>query len=176
MTGNEVVTGTSTVTGGIIGPGTQSTVFHSGGFQPYIGSAGTDSTAATTVIYISEVFIPVNTTLTGISVLNGTAAAGNLTVGLANSAGAVVASSTTATAASGTQAYQQIAFSTTYAAIGPAKYFILLMANNTGYHFRSLPVGTFGASTTTGQVYGTLVTITPPTTFTTNTGAIADTY
>ena len=170
------VTGALTTTGGVIPPGTAPTSFHTGGLAPATGTVGTDTTGVTTVTWISEVFIPVNTTLTGISVLNGVAVAGNVTVGLANSAGAVVASSTTGTAASGTQAYQQFAFSTTYSAVGPAKHYVLLQMNNTGYHFRTHVVGNFGASTAQTTVYGTLPTITPPTTFTTGLGPIADTY
>lgn len=175
VTGNESISGTSTVTGGIIGPGTEPTVFHSGMVGANSISMGTEKVAVTTEMYIVEVFIPVNTTLTGVSVLNATAVAGSVAVALANSTGTVVTSSGGASA-SGTQAFQQFPFSATYAAVGPAKYFILLESNNTGYKFYTHTVGNFGAAKTTGQVYGTFPAITPATTFTTALGPIADTY
>ena len=164
VTGTSAYTGAQTATGGIVGPGTLPTVWHSGGFQPYINTTGTNVAGVTTVTWWSEVFIPVNCTLTGVSVLNGNAVAGNLTVALSNSAGTIVASSTTGTAASGTQAYQQVPFSAQYAAVGPAKYYTVLQMSNTGYNFKAHQVGNFGVGTATTTVYGTIASITASTT------------
>lgn len=175
-------TGTNTATGGIVGPGTMPTVFHSGGLQPTAAAAATsgatNASVVTTETYVCEVFVPVNTTLTGISVLNGTAVAGNLNVGLANSSGSVVAKSATTTAASGTTAYQQVPFTTPYSAVGPAKYFILLQGSNTSGRYIAHTIGNFGATKVTSETYGTFLTTAAysTTTFTTAIAPVADTY
>jgi len=136
---------------------------------------GTDTTPVVTETYLARVFIPCNVTITGLSVLNGSAVAGNITMALADSNGVVVAS-TASTAQSGTAAYQQVALSTPYAAKGPAEYFILLQCNNTGARFRSHLLGNFKAGKLTGQVYGTLPAFTVPTGFTASLGPVASTY
>lgn len=169
-------TGATTVTGGITQPGTASTVYHTGGVGPGVAAFGTDTTPVTTETYICEVIVPTNCTLTGLSVLNGSAVSGNITVGLANSAGAVVAQSATTTAGSGTNAYQQIPFTTTYAAVGPAKYFALVQYSATTARYRAHILGNFGAAKKTSETYGTLTTVTPPTTFATAGAIVADTY
>lgn len=172
---NDTLTGTVGADGYLLATSAQTpTVYHSGGMAPSTTTTGTDTTPATTETYIAEVDIAFGATITGISVLNGSAVAGNLFVGLADSTGAVVASSA-ATAQSGTAAYQQVAFSTPYVAKG-GKYFILLQCSSTSARFRSHILGNFGASKKTGETNGTFTTITPPTTFTTNLGPIADTY
>lgn len=174
-----------TLTPGLVTPGaggiaprsgtTGPTVFHTGSMAPVAATSGTDTTPSATETYIAEVYVPVNATLTGVSVLNGSAVAGNMQIALANSAGAVVAS-TASTAASGTAAYQQVPFSAPYAAKGPAKFFVLLQNDNTSNRFRSHAVGNFGAAKKTGETYGTFTTVTPPTTFTTALAPIADVY
>lgn len=70
---------------------------------------------------------------------------------------------------------QQVPFVTPYAAVGPAKYFVL-MQNSGSNHYRAHTIGNFGASKKTGEVFGTFTTVTPPTTFTTNLCPVADTY
>lgn len=171
------VTGAITPTGGIVGAAgsVARTVFHSGDNGATTTTTGTDTTPSTTTTYIAEVYIEGNCTLTGVSFLSGSANAGNIAVALANSAGVIVASSGSV-ATAGTAAYQQVPFTGTYAAIGPAKYFILLQNNNTSNRFRSHILGNFGASTKTGETFATFTTVTAPTTFTTNVGPIADTY
>jgi hypothetical protein len=58
-------------------------------------------------------------------VFNGSAVDGNIAAALADSAGNIVA----ATAASGTDAYQDLAFTAAYNAVGPATYYVLLQCN-----------------------------------------------
>lgn len=153
------------------------TVFHSGGFMPYVATAGTDTTPATTVIYAVEVYIENNATITGISLLNGSSGAGNITVALADSTGLPIAAAQSATTAQGSAAvYQQIPFATPYAAKGPARYYIMVMFDNTSARFRALPVGNFRAGSVTGQTYGTFTSVAAIVAFTTNLGPIADTY
>ena len=136
---------------------------------------GTDTTPVVTETYVARVFIPLNTTLTGLSVLNGSAVAGNITLALADSNGSIVAN-TASTAASGTAAYQQVAFTAPLTVKGPGEYFILLQSNNTSYRFRSHTLGNFKTGKLTAQTYGTLPSFTPPTGFTTALGPIASTY
>ena len=136
---------------------------------------GTDTTPVVTESYVARVFIPLNTTLTGLSVLNGSAVAGNITLALADSNGTIIAN-TASTAASGTAAYQQVAFTSPVTVKGPGEYFVVLQSNNTGYRFRSHTLGNFKAGKLTGQTYGTLPSFTVPTGFTASLGPIASTY
>lgn len=175
--------GASSNTGGITQSTTnKSSVFHSGGTAPFSGvaatSGATNASIVTTETYVCEVYIPANSTITGISVLNGTAVAGNLNVGLANSAGTIVAQSATTTAASGTSTYQQVPFTTPYSAIGPGKYFILLQGSNTSGRYNAHTIGNFGATKVTGETYGTFLTTASysTTTFTTAIAPVADVY
>lgn len=169
-------TGATTVTGGIIPSGTANKVFHTGGVGPGVAAFGTDTTPVVTETYICQVNIDNNCTLTGLSVLNGSAVSGNISVALANSAGAVVASSASTNAGSGTNAYQQIPFSATYAAVGPAKYFALVQYSATTARYRTHILGNFGADKKTSETYGTFTTVTPPTAFATAGAIVADTY
>jgi len=150
---------------------------HTGGMPAQVSTDGTDTTPVATETYIAEVFIPGpgSVTVTGVSVFNGSAVAGNIAVALADSSGSVVASSAS-TSASGTDAYQRVAFSAAYTAVGPATYYVLLQSNNTGHRFNTHTFGDFGASKKTGESFGSFTTITPPTTFTAGRGPIASLY
>jgi microcystin-dependent protein len=150
---------------------------HTGGIPAQVNTDGTDTTPSVTETYICEVFVPGpgSVTLTGISLFNGSAVAGNIKLALADSAGNIVAQ-TASTAQSGTDAYQRVPFSATYAAVGPATYYVLLQNNNTGNRFNSHTFGDFGASKKTGETFGTFTTITAPSTFTTALGPMASLY
>jgi hypothetical protein len=150
-------------------------VYHTGEIGAATTTQGTDTTPAVTETYVARVKIDFNCTLTGIAVLNGSAVAGNMIVGLFNSAGVLVASSAS-TAQSGTAAYQQVPFTATYAAKGPGLYFIGVQFNNTSARFRTHAIGNFTAFKKTGETYGTFTTLTSPNTFTTGVGPVADTY
>jgi hypothetical protein len=148
--------------------------FHTGGIPATQTTDGNDTTPSVTETYICEVFIPRACTITGIALLNGSAVAGNITLALADANGTVVAN-TASTAASGTDAYQKVALSSSYRAES-GTYYVLLQCNNTSMRFNSHILGTFGASKKTGETYGTFTTITPPITFTTAQGPIASLY
>lgn len=173
------LTGAMTPTGGIAAAGGFSVSprnLHTGDIPAQASTDGTDTTPAATEVYIAEVFVPANCTLTGLAVFNGSVASGNIKVGLANSSGVVVATSAS-TAMSGTDAYQRVPFTATYAAKGPATYYALEMVDNATARLNMHTVGNFGAAKQTGQVYATgFTTITPPTTFTTAQGPIASLY
>jgi len=172
--------GAITPTGGIAataGGATAPTVYHSGGITAVATTTGTDVTPSVTETYIVEVFVPFNCTLTGVSILNGSAVVGNVKISLADSTGAPIAAAVTAsTAQSGTAAFQKVPFAVPYVAVGPQKFFVLLQHNNTGNRFRAHAVGNFGASKKTGETYGTFTSVTPPTTFTADLGPICDVY
>lgn len=151
---------------------------HSGGVTATQTTDGNDSTPVITETYICEVIIPANMTITGIAFLNGSAVGTDKLVGiLFNSSGVVVANTALAgTTATGTDAFQKIDLTATYAAKGPATYYIGLQVNGTTYRFNSHILGVFGASKKTGETFGTPTTITAPTTFTTALGPIASLY
>lgn len=148
---------------------------HSGAQPPGASTYGTDATPVATETYICAVFIPCNMTITGVRIMNGSVASGNIIAGLFTSAGANVAA-TASTAMSGTDAYQQIAFSAPYAAVGPATYYVGLQIDNNTARMNMHAFGAFPASKKTGETYGTFTTITPPTTFTADVGPVMTLY
>lgn len=151
------------------------TAFATGQASPQTTTTGTDTTPVTTETYIAEVFVPHNCLSTGFQVLNGSLVAGNITAILYDSNGAPIVQSAS-TAASGTAALQSLAWSAVQNLRGPAKYYVGLQCNNTGYRFRSHILGAFGASKKTSETYGTATAITAPTTFTTGQGPIGSLY
>jgi len=160
--------------GGIRGRGAV-TVFHTGETSPPTTTTGTDTTPVVTETYFARVFLPINTTITGIALLNGSAAAGNVTAILYDENGVPLAQSAS-TAQSGTAAYQDIPLATPYEAVGPGRYFVGFQFNNTSARFRTHILGRFATGKQTGQTYGAATALTVPTTFTTAVGPIASTY
>lgn len=155
--------------------GTAPTVFNTGAAKPVAAADGTDATAVNTETYISQIDIPVQTTLTGIAWMGLASSTGNVQFSLADSTGAVIAAAQTAsTATAATANYQLANFAATYVA-KPGKYF-LLMQNSGSNHYRSHIVGVFGCSKKTGEVFGTFTAVTAPTTFTTGLCPIASTF
>lgn len=182
LSSTAAITGAITPTGGVAAAGgfSNSTVFHTGGYAALATTGANQKQIVTTESYFAEVFIPANTTLTGVSLLLGhTTAAQNVFVGLANSSGTIVANSNTTTAMGTADTFQQIPFTSTYAAVGPAKYFIVVQSSQTtGFIATHAALGNFGAGKVTGETYGTFLTTASykATTFTANLGPIADTY
>lgn len=160
--------------GGIVGRGSLK-AFHTGDVGANSTTMGTDTTPVVTETYIARVFVPVNTTLTGVNILNGSAVAGNVTVGLADWNGNVLAKSGS-TAQSGTAALQAIPFANTLDVLGPGTYYVMVQFNSTSARFRTHTLGAFVTQKRTSQTYGTLTNFTPATTFTTGVGPIATTY
>ncbi len=122
--------GAVTPTGGVAAAGgftaTPCGQINTSGYPAIVSTYGTDSTPTTTSVYLVEIFVPCNMTITGVNYLNGTATGnGTVRIGLYTSAGvAIAAALTAATATTGNDAYQAVAFATPYAAVGPAKYLI----------------------------------------------------
>jgi hypothetical protein len=146
-----------------------------GGLVPAVSTDFTDATPVATEVYIGEVLVPINVTVTGVANFSGSVASGNLKVGLADSNGAIVATSAS-TPMVGTDAYQRIPFTATVNLL-PGTYYILTFYDNGTARYNSPPLGSFGAAKQTGQVYATGFTaVAPPTTFTTNLAPIASLY
>lgn len=151
-------------------------LIHTGGLPPRLNTDGTDATPVNTEVYIAEVEIDANVTVSGVANFNGSVVSGNLQVALADSTGAIVATSAS-TAMAGTDTQQKIPFTTPYAAKGPATYYVLVFVDNSTARINCHTFGTFGAAKQTGQVYASGFTaITPPTTFTAGLGPIASLY
>lgn len=144
-------------------------------------SLGTNTTLVSGTTYWAELFIPRNVTLTGAGVLNGATVGTNswIVALYASAGGAAVANSALAgVTSSGANAFQQIAFTSTYAAVGPARYWIAFQANGTTDTLRTIAVSTFLdvlTKSVTGT-FGTLPSLTVPTTFTADVGPIGYVY
>ncbi len=152
------------------------TSYFSLNYVPQTGSSGTSVTASVTTEYLAEVFIPVNATITGLALLNGGTAAGNVTLTLYDTAGNLLAQ-TASTAQSGTNVLQSIPLTAPYAAAGPARYFVGASFNNATATFLSVTLGVGKCGTLTGQTYGTFPSpITAPTAFAANAAPIIGTY
>ena len=149
-------------------------MFHSGRAAPVAATTGTDTTPVVTETYISEIFVDHNVTVTGIAILNGTVAAGNLTVVIYDAAGKPMAQSAS-TAQAGVAAYQKIPLTAPLAVKGPARFFVGLQCNNVAARFRSHPLGNFIGGKKTGEVFGTATAITTST-FTADLAPISDIY
>lgn len=173
-------TGAITPTGGVAAAGGFSASprsIHTGDQPAVAATDGTNATPSTTETYVSEVFVPCNMTITGVALFNGSDVTGNVTVGLATSAGTPIAAAKSAsTAGSGTDAYQRIPFATPYAAVGPATYYIQVQYSSATARYNAHTIGNHGVLVQTTQVYGTLASFTPPTTFVTAVGNIAGLY
>jgi hypothetical protein len=173
------VTGAVTHTGGIADGGGLMKNFM--GWRPSALTSGTSTTPSATVVYLTQIYVPFNVTLTGIYVNNGATVGTNKWIAaLFNSAGTALANSALAgVTTSGADGYQQLPFTGTVAVTGPGVYWIGLYANGTTDRFRSVPaVGQYAgyAGSISAQTFGTVATITPPTTFTADVGPVAFTY
>jgi hypothetical protein len=140
---------------------------------------GTDSTPVATEVYIAEIHTKSNVTLTGVEYLIGSVGGTDKAIAvLYDTDGKVLANSATAGTTVGTTAtWQQLAFTSTYQAKGPQQYFIGISLNGNTARLRTIPVGPrLATAKQTGQTFGTLTTITAPTTFTADVGPVAGLY
>lgn len=178
------LTGAFTPTGGIAAAGGFSATprcIHTGATSITQSTDGTNLSAVVTELYVAELFVPCNMTITGASVLWGDATEGNAKICLFDSAGTRVAisASTDISAYTADSFGSRIAFSSTYAAKGPATYYLGVICDSSSNRINTHILGNFGAGKITGLVYATeagYATITPPTTFTTGLGPIATLY
>lgn len=172
-------TGTATFSG--IALATSSTHVWATGGSVVLATAGTDAACSDGDRYWTEITIPHNITITGVSYLVGSVGGtDSVVVQLFNSAGVQVATSRAVGGAAvivGTTAeFQSVAFTATYDAI-PGLYYIAVQFNGTTAKFRTYPIAgsPFVAGTASGT-WGTAAAITPGTTFTADKGPICITY
>lgn len=148
----------------------------------YTGINTNGTAVGSTTLYCTELNLPVNKTLTGIAVLNGTTVTANARyVILYDSAGRALANSALAGQASVTASvYENYAFTTPFYAVGPTQYFACLQDNATGSTtVRMAVTGQADGYLTKGQTgatFGTVPTLTVPTTFTTAVGPFVRAY
>lgn len=141
-------------------------------------SASADRTTVAGSRYFSSYVIGSPVLLTGIAVkIGGTGGTDSWIFELHNSAGALVATSTTSGTTAGTaNTWQRIAFTAQYQA-QPGTYFIAVQSNGTTakpavYQSPGVPVLTGSATGT----FATGAAITPPTTYTAGVGPVALVY
>jgi hypothetical protein len=147
---------------------------HTGDTPVKASTDGTDSTPVVTETYIAEVFVPQAMKVTGFAAFQGSVAAGNCNAILYNASGRVVASSGS-TPVVGTDAFQRIPFASPVK-LQPGTYYVGMQYDNVANRFNTHPIGNFGASKKTGEVFDTETTITPPTTFTAGQGPMGGLY
>lgn len=180
FTGAESHAGVLTPTGGIAAAGGFSVSPRSlwiGSSAPAVSTDFNNSTPVITETYVSEIFVPCNMTVTGVALFNGTDVTGNVTVGLATSAGApITAAKSASTAGSGTDAIQLIPFAASYAALGPATYYIQVQYSSGTARYNTHLLGKHGVLVQTSQTYGTLTSFTAPTTFVTAVSNVGGLY
>jgi hypothetical protein len=178
------VTGATTLTGGIAG-GTAPLTRHRVG--PFIQAStdGTNTTPGTTTVYLTQFVIPYNCTLTGAAMFNGSDATDSVILALFNDSGTPVANTSIGagdTQQTGTDAFQEIAFTSTYAAKGPKTYWLGAYFDGTTSRFNTIPTGLLGigqaglCGSVGTQVYGTVAAITLPTTQTADKGIFGYVY
>lgn len=145
------------------------------------GSLGTNTTDIAGQIWLDNLQLPVDKTITGMACLNGgTATTDSFILALYNSAGSLVGNTVlTGTLLSGASAFQQVAFTTPYSAKA-GRYWVAWQGNGTtGGSLRTIAASTYlgiATSVVSGS-FGTLpATVTAPTTFTANNGPICYVY
>lgn len=136
-----------------------------------------DNTPVTTETYVHELLVPYPCRITGLAIANGSAVAGNVTVGLADNDGNPIPGIVSAaTAQSGTNAYQKIAFGTPLDCEGPARYFAMVQFSSASARYRGHKAGIGFCAAQTSQTFGTLKAFTPPTGFAAAGAIIAQAY
>lgn len=115
-------------------------------WQAPTAESGTDTAFAEKKLFTASIFLPCNTTLTGVKYLLGAGGGTNKVIAaLFDSAGKKVANSsetTEGTTAGTEKTVQTLAFTSTYAAKGPARYFIGITANGNTAKLRTIPANT----------------------------------
>ncbi len=149
-------------------------LIHTGGEPAIAAASGNDTTPSVTETYLAELHVPETLTVTGIALFNGSAVAGNVTLGLYRADGRFLGKSAT-TEQAGTDAYQRVALATALT-LPPGTYYVAAQFDSTSARFNSHVVGNFGAGKLTSQTYGAMPGATMPTTFTTALGPIASLY
>lgn len=150
--------------------------WHTGGVGPVTTTTGTDTTPVTTEMYMAEVDVRENCTITGVAVLMGSASGGNVQISLYDISGyPIVAAQTASTAQSVTAGYQSFDLAAPYTAL-PGTLYVGVQFNNVAARFRSHILGVFKGGKITGGTYGSFPNVTLPSGFTTGLAPIACLY
>lgn len=145
-------------------------------------SLGTSVTPTAGTVYFIEVFLHRNQTLTGVGVLcNANAGSDKVIVALYASDGQtkLANSALAGTTITGSNTFQEVAFTATYDAVGPGRYWVAVQVNGTTCRLRNVATATYIENNTGSAAgsFGTLPsTITPTTTVTADVGPIAYVY
>lgn len=170
------VTGATTLTGGVAG----GKPWNINTWQAVAATSGTDTACTNGTAYVGSIYVPMNCTVTGIQYLIGSVGGTDKVIAsLHDSTGALLANSSQSGLTVGTSAnLQQVALTATYAAVGPAYYFIALTFNGTTAKFRTVPAHTQNGllSGSVTQTFGTSASFTAPTTFTADKAPVASLY
>lgn len=150
---------------------------HTGAIPATASTTGTLPSLITTSSYCCILQVVGNTTITGIALLTGTTASGSVKMYLANTAGAMLAS-TASTAFGASSSYQRVAFTTPYTTSGPGTYTVIVQVSATNEQFRAHTFGNFPAWSTSGTTFNTFPTagVAVVSTFTAGVGPIASLY
>lgn len=154
------VTGTSTLTGGVVATAPLKIWNH----VPVgaLAERGTDAAATAGTIYYAEIHIPTNKTITAIAALNGTTVGTDKVIyGLYSEAGVLLRSTALAgTLGAGSDVYQRIALTSTYAAVGPRKYLVAAQVEGTTHCLQfHTTLGPLPVTGSQAGVFGTMATI-----------------
>lgn len=165
---------------------------HTGGQKATATAEGFNATPVVTEIYYSELFIPCNMAVTGISVFNGSVASDDWHRALLDADGAlVVGSATGAVTSSGTDVYQKVPFTGGVITLpGPATYYVAQICDGTVDRYNTHGEGGvvttgvelgFSLNMVAGKITGQSFAAIPATnvltlTFTTDLGPIASLY
>lgn len=162
---------------------------HTGGTAAQATADFSNSTPASTELYLAEICVPFACKVRGVSVFNGSDVTDNIKAALFDNEGNLIAG-TASTTGAGTDAYQALPFVTdslgatlNQLVISPGTYYIgTCYASNTS-RFNTHTIGVFAAGKVTGLVFatnfaaaGTALTIAVPRTFTTALGPVATLY
>lgn len=163
-------TGAITATGGVAGPSSYTAIQN---LPISAATTGTDTTPADGTQFVTPIFVPFNKTLTGAAWLVGSVGGTDRTyVVLYSSAGAVLANSvltSNGTVAGTTATWQELDFTATYAAKGPALYYVGVSIKGNTARLRTAAAVIGAPLRVAGQVsqtHATVAAITPPATFT----------
>ncbi len=172
---DDITADTITPTGGVVPISQPSQIVCDTGL-PRGATEGTDTAFANGTSFVTSVFVPTNFTATSIGYLVGSVGGTTKIIArIYNSAGALVASSTTTSSGTtaGTAAQlQEIALTATAALTGPRRYFIAISGNGTTAKLRTVAAYT-GGGAFTGSValaHAATTAITPPSAFAADTG------
>ena len=146
-----------------------------------LASVGTDAAMTAGTIYVAEVFLPAFKRATGLGCLNGTTVGtDSLIYAIYPSAGGAALATTAlaGTTGAGADSFQEIAF-TAIEPLPPGRYWVAVQANGTTHQTQRIASGTLRSlinTKSTAGSFGTISSLTIPTTFTADVGPICYIY